>query len=263
MRIRYIRDWLNGNTQSPNDNWVEIRVTALDGTNIALGKTVTASLAGSGNPALVTNGDITCIAGTTNTQFYITGPVPPQNVVVDLGDIYLNIQSLTVWHWYSDGRTYHGTKTEVSEDGSTWVTLFDSAINGEYVETAAGHSVPSGLSFILGAASFTPTCNPDGDITESPEYIQATARSAGGVSYGFDPVVKYELIPLKWSYLPDAEADDLVSFITTQALFCVNEFTMVDSDGNSSTVELDSPRLDITCTVTGYRSVSLVLRRNL
>ena len=76
-------------------------------------------------------------------------------------------------------------------------------------------------------------------------------------------MVKYELIPLKWSYLPDAEADDLVSFITTQALFCVNEFTMVDSDGNSSTVELDSPRLDITCTVTGYRSVSLVLRRNL
>ncbi len=43
-----------------------------------------------------------------------------------------------MWHYAGDGRTYHNTKTQVSDDGATWYTVFDSAVSGEYVETAAG-----------------------------------------------------------------------------------------------------------------------------
>jgi hypothetical protein len=43
-----------------------------------------------------------------------------------------------VWHYANDGRTYHNTKTQVSADGVTWVTVFDSAVSGEYAETSAG-----------------------------------------------------------------------------------------------------------------------------
>jgi len=45
-----------------------------------------------------------------------------------------------IWHYYNDGRIYNNTKTEISEDGVTWTTLFDSAISGTYAETVAGRS---------------------------------------------------------------------------------------------------------------------------
>jgi hypothetical protein len=43
-----------------------------------------------------------------------------------------------VYGYASGGRTYYNTKTEVSEDGVTWTTVFDSAVSGAYAETAAG-----------------------------------------------------------------------------------------------------------------------------
>lgn len=37
-----------------------------------------------------------------------------------------------------DGRTYHGTKIQVSANSTTWTTVFDSATHGKYAETLAG-----------------------------------------------------------------------------------------------------------------------------
>ena len=53
------------------------------------------------------------------------------------------LSSVTIWHYYLDGRQYNN-KVEISPDGVTWTTIFDSAINGRYVETAAGktHTFP-------------------------------------------------------------------------------------------------------------------------
>ncbi len=61
-------------------------------------------------------------------------------VQLDLGTTYM-IGKIIVWHQYDDGRTYHNTKTEVSQDGTTWTTVFDSAVDGEYVETSTGHII--------------------------------------------------------------------------------------------------------------------------
>jgi len=48
------------------------------------------------------------------------------------------VDKVVVWHYAADGRTYHNTKTQVSADGTNWTTVYDSAVSGEYPETAAG-----------------------------------------------------------------------------------------------------------------------------
>jgi RHS repeat-associated protein len=58
-------------------------------------------------------------------------------VQLDLGAAY-NVDKVKVFHYAADGRTYHQTKTQVSADGVTWTTIFDSATSGEYAETSAG-----------------------------------------------------------------------------------------------------------------------------
>lgn len=88
------------------------------------------------------------ISGTTHSihdgdfgsSNYLELPSGEQNVTIDLGGKYM-IGKLNVWHFWHDQRTYHGTKTEVSEDGINWITVFDSAIEGEYMETELGHEI--------------------------------------------------------------------------------------------------------------------------
>jgi len=58
-------------------------------------------------------------------------------VQLDLGAVY-SVNQIKVWHYAADGRTYHKTKTQVSANGSTWGTVFDSTTSREYAETAAG-----------------------------------------------------------------------------------------------------------------------------
>ena len=56
-------------------------------------------------------------------------------VVVDLGSIYNNINSITVWH--EPGVSYEDTKTEISEDGVNWTTVYE----GDYAEGDNGHTI--------------------------------------------------------------------------------------------------------------------------
>lgn len=87
--------------------------------------------------ALITDGI------TTTSPWYATGANTLASVTVTLPNVE-DVSMIKVWHYYGDGRTYRNTKTEVSENGSTWHTVFDSALEGEYKETAAGktHSFP-------------------------------------------------------------------------------------------------------------------------
>ena len=50
------------------------------------------------------------------------------------------VDTVKVWHYAGDGRTYHNIKMQVSTDRSSWYTVFDSAVSGEYAETAAGRT---------------------------------------------------------------------------------------------------------------------------
>ena len=130
-KIRYIRDHLNGSDTNQYSHWVEIQAY-LNDINFALGKPVTSdSTISYGTPERVTDGDL-------NTNVYFETEIDKAYVQVDLGQIY-DISEVKVWHY--NARTYHETKTEISEDGLEWITIFDSAIEGEYLETPQGHSI--------------------------------------------------------------------------------------------------------------------------
>ena len=76
---------------------------------------------------------------------------------VDLGEVTI-VSYLKIWHYYSDGRTYHETKTEVSADGENWTTVFDSNIDGEYSETSSGNTIllrPQSFSIGMSGEIFT------------------------------------------------------------------------------------------------------------
>lgn len=136
MLIRYIRDYIKGSTSNTSNHWVEIQAyndfTA--GTNVALNKSVTCSTGAVTNLALVTNGDV-------NTVNYFEGGVGdgtnPVYVTVDLGGVY-DIKRIKIFHYNSDFRTYYNKKTQVSKDGTTWYTIYDETVNGNYKESSNG-----------------------------------------------------------------------------------------------------------------------------
>ena len=165
MGIRYIRDWLNGNANILGDNqteipnrWVECQVLVNE-EDIAAGIIPTCyngnlSLINisNQNPAVYTNemileipdeegnisateGDVDPIAVPLQEQYIeLTGKHCLQ---VDLGQVYYNIDTIRIWHYYIDNDSYNH-KLEVSSDGQEWVTLFDSDISGGYAETENG-----------------------------------------------------------------------------------------------------------------------------
>ncbi|MBD8081118.1 galactose-binding domain-containing protein [Chryseobacterium caseinilyticum] len=135
-KYRYIRDFLTGSTANGYNNWVEIQAFS-GGQNVALNKTVTCPNSIAGFPTdVITDG----LFNDPN-NFFSDGNVGIEVYVeIDLGALY-KLDSLTIWHYYADGRTYHNVKTQVSTDGVNWKTVFDSNINGEYPETAQGHEI--------------------------------------------------------------------------------------------------------------------------
>lgn len=131
MKIRYIRNYLNGNTVNTGSHWVEIEAFDSNNTNIALGKSVTASFTNS-NLKYVTNGD--------KASASWVGADHSQYVQVDLGDV-VDIKSIKMYHYYGDTRQYKDNILQVSNDGKKFITLFNSAIDGEYTETSTGKEI--------------------------------------------------------------------------------------------------------------------------
>ena len=127
--IRYIRDSVNGSNKNTSSHWVEIQALDSAGTNIAKGKTSTLISGTSEGQAISILTD-----GNTDTTKYFGATGTNPTVQIDLGAIY-DIASIKVWHYYSDGRTYKNPVTQVSSDGSTWVTISNGTT---YAETSAG-----------------------------------------------------------------------------------------------------------------------------
>jgi RHS repeat-associated protein len=89
------------------------------------------------HPDVAVNGDIWANSGSGSDREFAYTSGGLHYLQVDLGAVY-SVDKVKVWHYATDGRTYYNTKTEVSQDGVTWTTVFDSAVSGEYPETAAG-----------------------------------------------------------------------------------------------------------------------------
>jgi hypothetical protein len=114
---------------------VSVAMGADDPENLAFEKPVLMSGgAGQGGPELLTDGK-------TESDPYLGGP---NWVQVDLGDEF-EIDTIKLWHYYADGRTYHDNKVALSDKGAfigEEIVVFDTNdTDDEYPETAEGKTI--------------------------------------------------------------------------------------------------------------------------
>lgn len=128
ISVRYIRDWLNGSNIDTENKWMECKViVGVD--NIALNIIPTSDVDIT-NPSYYTDGLL------TDNQ-YTTTSTGDHYLQLDLGKIHKDIDYIQIWHDYSSEK-YFNNKVEVSEDGQSWHTLYDSKLQGTYKESANG-----------------------------------------------------------------------------------------------------------------------------
>lgn len=134
--IRYIRDWLNGNDKDSENRWVECRVMVDD---IDVAENITPVV----KSASLTTLTVSNLDRYTDGQLleddatsYIT-TTQESCLELDLGQIYYDIDYIQIYHYYLDNRVCNH-KLQVSSDGSSWVTLYDSKYQGGYKEESSG-----------------------------------------------------------------------------------------------------------------------------
>ncbi len=158
LKIRYIRDYVDANIVNDYSHWIEIQAYTTSGTNVALNKTVKAYRTATNEEFTLTNnvtqagGNDLVTDGKTGNDLYPTTKGTDYNayVVVDLGELHL-IAYLKIFHYYDNNvinsRAYYGTKTQVSTDGITWITVFDSQSSygnittNMYRESSSGRTI--------------------------------------------------------------------------------------------------------------------------
>jgi RHS repeat-associated protein len=104
--------------------------------NLAAGKVLTGDVSIT-NPSVVTDNDSWA---DSSSQYASAASTGLHYVKINLGAVY-QVDKIIVWHYGPGGRTYHSTKTQVSQDGTTWYTVYDSAVSGEYPETPEGKTI--------------------------------------------------------------------------------------------------------------------------
>jgi phage minor structural protein len=149
LKVRYVRDYINGNSVNTNNEWVELQVWR-KGVNLAQGITPTASRT-LVNAQYVTDG----VVDYENVAY--TGSDALDYIEIDLGQVWDDVEFIKVWHYYLDGRTYNDHRVDVSEDGLTWIRLYSSTKNGPHQETIDGFIVPVNSNAILTAQHKTQT----------------------------------------------------------------------------------------------------------
>lgn len=101
-------------------------------TNLALNKTVD-----SNNSLSYQTGSSSPVNGDTNTDNYTGFGSGSAWISVDLGDFY-QINKINLWLYYKDSRTYNDKRVEYSEDGVSWVAVYDDTVDPVYSESASG-----------------------------------------------------------------------------------------------------------------------------
>lgn len=186
--IRYIRDTTNGSSVNGNSYWSEIQAVDNTSTNQALNKTVTSSSAPIANTLpVVTDGTI----GNSTGQ-YVALTTGPQWVMIDLGALY-NITSVSIYRYWLDSRIFHGILTEVSDNGTDWYTIYDSTVDGEYVETSSGKTVSVDITHLYPTRILA--MNSSSAFMATPSAILAVATSVGRVNFNtkvYDNQAEYD-----------------------------------------------------------------------
>ena len=136
--IRYIRDWVNGSNLSTSNVWNEIKVfEKWSGKNLAKGIIPTTDITfPTGSLRTLTDEKIQAWYS-TSLWVWKSYANALNYMQIDLWNLY-DVQSVWVWHFFTDERVFNNTKTEVSPDGINWTTLYDSAVSWTYAEPKDG-----------------------------------------------------------------------------------------------------------------------------
>lgn len=152
-KIRYVRDWLNGNSINNTNYWLNCEVS---GGNVNYASDIT--------PTGYNNLDSPVTIEVTNPSYYTDNSFIDSEerdltryasissndwccLQLDLGDVK-SVDYIRIWHYYADEREYNH-KLQISQDGSNWQTLYDSEVQGRYTESN------SGKTYILNEAYIT------------------------------------------------------------------------------------------------------------
>lgn len=146
--IRYIRSSMEGGSTNPsypnNSIWTEIKALTAGGNNVALNKVVSTT---GQKPTIGTLNKI--VDGNINIEglddnICAWSDKNYHEINIDLGEVY-EIYELQWWQYFtaniSANRGFYNLKYEVSQDGLKWETIFDSNLNGEYVDDILGNSI--------------------------------------------------------------------------------------------------------------------------
>jgi len=101
-------------------------------TNLALNKSID-----SNNTISYKNSSSSPVNGNINSSNYTSFGSGEAWLSVDLGAIY-NINTIKVWFYWLDNRTYYDKRIQYSVDGATWVSVYDDTVDPVYNETSAG-----------------------------------------------------------------------------------------------------------------------------
>ena len=211
--IRYIRDWLNGNDKDSENRWVECRVMVEDidvaenispiAKNASLA-TLTVSNLNRYTDGQFLEGDSTAYISTTQESC----------MELDLGKIYYDVDYIQIYHYYLDGRVCNH-KLQVSSDGSSWTTLYDSKYQGGYAENSDGKTHYITDSTILTTMS---------SIKQTVDEIDALVTDASGQISNINITVE----GLQSSVASNSDTiqslDNLVSAVQTDVANTKNEY---------------------------------------
>lgn len=143
--IRYIRDWLNGSNVDDENRWIECKVMSND-VDIAEGLIPVCNDLKHSNITIAETELSKYTDSLTLSSNYISS-TGNHYLLLDLGEIYYDIDYIQVWHGYSEDKEYrYNHKLQISNDGITWFTLYDSSVSGGYSESSEGriHYISSG-----------------------------------------------------------------------------------------------------------------------
>ena len=133
---RYVRCYSNGSSTNNGNYWYEVQAFDVNGVNVALNKSVTTN----GSVTTESGGSLSYVTNGNSEDYYVAIGTGVKYVQIDLGKLY-EIRKIKVWAYWNDGRTFHNKKVQISPDGTHWITVFDSDIQGEVAETSSGTTI--------------------------------------------------------------------------------------------------------------------------
>lgn len=178
-RVRYIRDWLKDNNVNTTKRWTDIEVFVRDTSSlsgekdIAQGRTPTSDISISNLTNYTDNNPNTYVTSTTSGWHYLQIDLGASNAFdagyitvyhyvdtttpyyVDQNGDVLTVENyiLTAANVSSSSTMMYDHRLEISADGQTWFTLFDSDKNGRYIETPIGKTYYIGDNMLNDAMS--------------------------------------------------------------------------------------------------------------